>query len=443
MQPIVYLSLAFLVGGLLSTWPATAAAEESLLLREAFPAGYVYHVSTRVELAGSLSMPPEKNQTVTGTSAIDYDERVLDAGTGAQVPKTLRIYRRIDFQRTMGDRQQESTIRPQVRRLVVLRHKNAEVPFSPDGPLTLREIDLVRIDVFTPALAGLLPDKSVTPGDRWTAGVPAVQELTDMERVDKGQVDCRLEQVTLLGKRRHARVAFSGTVRGTNEDGPNEQQLDGYFFFDLESNHLSYLSLHGVSSLLDKEGKVLGSVEGRFVLSRQAHAQVPDLTEEALKGVALEPNADNTLLLYDNAELGIRFLYPRRWHVASAQANQVALDEPKGSGVLLTVEPAERVPAGAQFLLESRDFFVKQKAKVLRVDEPRRVQASPRELDHFALDVEVAGERALMDYYVIRQAAGGATLAGRLQPTDLPALQKDVESIARSVVVERPARPQK
>jgi hypothetical protein len=415
------------------------SAEEPIVLRESFAAGYRYHVNTRVELAGNLALPSEKNGArktlpVSGESAIEYDERILEPGNGA-VQKTIRIYRRIDFQRKVGDRPQESTIRAPVRRLVVLRHDNAEVPFSPDGPLTWGEIDLVRTDVFTPALAGLFPDRPVRSGDHWMAAKSAVQELTDMERIDEGQVECRFEQMATISKRRHARIAFAGTVRGLNEDGPNRQQLDGYLYFDLESNHLSYLSLRGISSLLDKDGKTLGSVEGRFVLTRQAHTRADDLNEDALKGLTLEPNADNTMLLYENPELAIRFLHPRRWRIAGVHGAQLALDETNGSGLLLTVEPAGRVPTGAQFLAESQEYLQKQKAKILRVDPPRRLQANPQELDHFALDIEANGQRALMDYYVIRQPAAGATVAARLLTRDLSTLQKEVERIARSVQV--------
>ena len=431
--------------------PTAAAAEEPIRFQESFPPGYQYHVSTRVELSGSLSLAgeagggssPKGNQAmpkalpVTGTSAIDYDERVLDTAAGGQVQKTLRIFRRIDFQRQVGDRTQETTIRPTVRRMVLMRLKHTEVPFSPEGPLTWGEIDLVRTDVFTPALAGLLPDKAVRPGDRWTATRSAVQELTDMERIDDGQVECRFEQITTLSQRRHGRIAFAGTVRGINEDGPNRQELDGYLFFDLESNHVSYLSLKGTSWLLDKDGKALGHIEGQFVLTRQAHVHPADLSNDALKGMTLEANAENTLLLYDNRDLGVRFLYPRRWRVAGVHGPQITLDEANGSGLLLTVEPPARVPTGEQFLAESRDFLQKQKAKLLQMEQPRRVQAAPQELEHFALETEVNGQRVWMTYYVIRQSAGGATLAARLLTTDLPALQKEVERIARSVNVEK------
>jgi hypothetical protein len=419
-------------------------AEEPIALQEHFPPGYQYHVSTRVDLSGSLALPAEKGQsaskslTITGDSAIEYDERILTRGADGQVQKTARVYRRIDFQRKVGDRPQENTIRPEVRRLIVLRHKNAEVPFSPDGPLMWGEIDLVRTDVFTPALIGLLPEKPVRVGERWTAANPAIAELTDLEGL-AGQVDCRLEQLTTVQERRYARIAFAGTVRGTNEDGPNRQQLDGYLFFDLESHHISYLYLKGVSSLLDKNGQVIGSVTGRFVLTRQVQ-RCPDLSDEALKGLPLEPDADHTLLLYDNPDLGVRFLYPRRWRVAGVRGQQVAVDEANGSGLLLTLEPPARVPTGAQFFTEARNWMVQQKAKVLRTEPPRRLQDAPRELEQFTIEAEAAGQRFEMDYYVVRQPPGGATLAARLLPADLAGLQKDVERIARSVQTRERAR---
>jgi hypothetical protein len=422
--------------------PAIRAAEESARLREQFLPGYQYHVSSRVELSGTLSLPLEKGQTtpktlaVTGTSAIEYDERVLAAGSDGQVQKTVRLYRRMDFQRQVGGQTQENTVRPAVRRMVLLADKQVKAPFSPDGPLTWGEIDLVRTDVFTPALVGLLPDHEVRLNDHWPAATSAVQELTAMEHLDSGQVECRLEQITTLEGRPYARVALTGTIQGMNEDGPNRQQLDGYFFFDLGSQHLSYLSLKGVQTLLDKDGKEQGRVEGQFVLTRQLERS-RDLSDEALKGVILEPNPENTLLLYDNPDLGIRLLYPRRWHVAGVHGRQVALDESEGSGLLLTLEPLSRLPTGAQYLAESRAYLGDQKAKVLRVDGPQSLQGPPKELAHFALDAEVAGQRVLMDYYVIRQASGGAALTARLLPADLANRQKEVEAIARSVQVTR------
>src|SRR5262249_52975395 len=144
--PALVLSLQILT-------PPSARAQQLFTLEEQFPVGYVYHVSCRSELSGSLNLPGDKGQpsgqslTMSGSGIIEYHERVLAHGAGGQVSKTVRLFHKVDLHRKVGDRLQENTVRPSVRRLVLLRHQQSEVPFSPDGPLTWNEIDLVRTDV--------------------------------------------------------------------------------------------------------------------------------------------------------------------------------------------------------------------------------------------------------------------------------------------------------
>jgi hypothetical protein len=430
-------SLALLFAG------ASSFAQGPIQIREVVSAGTAYHVSTHVDLTGELTVPPEDGQktsskvSLVGRSFIEYDERVLDTGRPDRPgPRTLRIYRRVDLDRTVGDKPQDVTIRPAVRRMVILRTGHREVPFSPDGPLTWSEIDLVRTDVFTPALIGLLPERSVAPGDRWPATAAAVEELTDLEKIEEGSLECRFDEITSLAGRRLARIRVTGSVRGVNEDGPNRQQFDGYFYFDLASNHLSYLSLEATHFLLDKDGQTAGRVKGGFVLTREVKAPSADLRDDVIRGLALEPTPENTLLLYDNPELGVRFLYPRRWRIGVVRGRQVVVDEANGNGLLLTVESPANLPTAAAYLTESQTYLTKeQKAKVLRTDAPRPLTA---QIENLGLDVELNGRRERMEYYIVRQPAGGAILAARLQPTELPALGRDVERIARSVQVTAP-----
>ena len=58
-------------------------------------------------------------------------------------------------------------------------------------------------------------------------------------------------------------------------------------------------------------------------------------------------------------------------------------------------------------------------------------------LEHFALETEAAEQKAVMDYYVVRQANGGATLAARLMSDDAGGAEKEVEGIARSLAITR------
>ena len=56
-----------------------------------------------------------------------------------------------------------------------------------------------------------------------------------------------------------------------------------------------------------------------------------------------------------------------------------------------------------------------------------------RRARHDGLDVTLDGKPSRMEYYVARQATGGATVAGRLSVADIAELRADVESIARSI----------
>ena len=178
-----------------------------------------------------------------------------------------------------------------------------------------------------------------------------------------------------------------------------------------------------------------GKVKGQFVLTRQVNTQAPDLKDDIVRRLVLEPNADNTQLLYDNPELGVRFLYPRRWHVGQVRGRQVTLDEPAGNGLMISVEAHKDTPSAADYLAENKAFLVKQKGAILGIDPPRRLTGPPNELDQFGLDVEMNGQKARMEYYVLRQPAGGALVAARLLPKDLATVRADVERIVRSVVV--------
>src|SRR5581483_10345540 len=161
-------------------------------------------------------------------------------------------YREVAFARTVGGKDQKADIRPAVRRMVVLRSdRGKKAPFSPDGPLTWGEIDVVRTDIFSPALVpGLLPVKPVRPGDRWRLTPAAVAELTDLDPIDEGELVAESVSVVTISNKRYAKLGVSGSVKGGTEDGTSRQKLDGMGYFDLEANRLTYLNLKGTRELL-------------------------------------------------------------------------------------------------------------------------------------------------------------------------------------------------
>lgn len=438
--PFSYYPVSLLVVG---SFCQSAAAQDAVTLAEKFDPGHASKVDVVVKLTGKLAVPTEKGKapqlmTLTGSSRLSYEERVLppnDPGT----LKAVRAYRDVEFLRLLGDNTQDAGIRPSVRRMVIIKSDGRRAPFSPDGPLTWGEIDVVRTDVFNPSVVpGLLPANAVRKGQTWKASPAAVAELTDMEKVEAGEITIELVGVTEVERKRVARLKISGTVRGVNEDGPNVQTLEGTAYFDLDAGLLTYLSLKGTHKLLDGSGQTVGLIEGQFTMNRSLLAKLPpDLSDASLQGLELKPTAESTLLLYDNTQLGVRFLYPRGWRVGAVQGKQVTLDHARGSGMLITLEPAAKVPTSDDYLKEITAFLTKEKALVTLLDKPTRVRTEPVQLDRFGLDATFGKDKARLEYAVLKQTDGGATVATRIPAADAATLKTEVERVIRSVSVTK------
>jgi hypothetical protein len=424
-----------------SSSPVLGQMNDAFVLTENFAKDRQYHVSCQVDISGSLPIGTKPSEQkllqVSGKSTIQYDERILRLTSDRLVDRTVRYYRQMAFQRKIGTEEQNNELRPEARRLVILRHKQYEVPFCPAGPLTWGEIDLVRTDVFVPALRGLLPPQPVRPGDRWNADLIAIQELTDLEKIDKAQFVCTFEKVTTLLGKRNAHVNFEGTVQGVGEDGNALHEMRGSFYVDLDDQFLCYLYVKGTHHLLGKDGKGLGKIEGSFVMTRSRAPLTGELSDAAIRGLELEPNADNTLLLFDQPQLGVRLLYPRNWRVAGANGQQIGIDEKHGSGMLITLATAATTPTGAQFRQETFNWLTKNQAKILREEKVRTLQPG---LETFSFEGEVERQKVVLQYYVLRQGSQGATIAVRTTPEAVNAVRPDIDRIMRSLQLRAPSK---
>lgn len=430
---------------------SVTAADEPVVLAEAFSVGSEYRVDIRVEISGRMTIPNKDGKpqliTVVGKSVLNYDERVLPSDEPG-TEKVLRAYRDVQFVRTIGisgDREQRADIRKDVRRMVVIRktlpnRSAVKSPFSPDGPLMSSEIDIVRSDLFSATLVpAILCEKAVKVGDKWQVSPAAVSELTDMEKFDEGGFAVKFVAFANVNDRKLARLALSGTVRGIDEHGPCRHTIEGTAYFDMESKRLSYLSITGSHELLDGNGKTAGRVEGQLTVTRSASRNAIELSDNAIKTIETKPTIENSVILYANPDLGVRFIYPRRWRIGTVQGRQLTLDGPNGAGILLTLESPNRLPTAVAYLEESLEFLKKAKAKTANVQQPKRVQDKPA-VDRFALDADLDGQKVRMDYSVVTQSEGGVTIATRILRTDADELTEDLDRIAKSMSVTKPLK---
>src|SRR5262249_43355039 len=127
----------------------------------------------------------------------------------------------------------------------------------------------------------------------------------------------------------------------------------------------------------------------------------------------------------------------RGWRIGAVQGKQVTLDHARGSGMLITVEPAAKVPSADDYLKEVAGFLTKEKAQVTALERPTRVRTEPVQLDRFGLDATFGKDKARLEYAVLKQTDGGVTVAARIPDADAATLKTEVERIIRSLSVTK------
>jgi hypothetical protein len=257
--------------------------------------------------------------------------------------------------------------------------------------------------------------------------------LTDLDPITAGGLTCKYERDTRLGGRARAQITFKGKVTGMAEDGPTVHEIEGFYYFDLQSHCLSYVTIEGTRQLRGADGKNGGQVTGRFTMTRLPRDPSPALDDNALRGLTVEPNAENTRLLFDGTIDGLGFSYPRNWHLEGSDSRQLGLVEKGGSGLLMVRDPGPPQQGVAdKFMKDARDRLAKDKATIHRVVPPQQIDKTTSK---FSIDATIGGQKKALDYYVIQQPAGTVTVTATLLPRDLPHVAQEVERIARSVQI--------
>ena len=412
-------------------------------LIEIFDAKAMIRTEVQTSLTGRIAVPqaiqpgdkpkPPKVVTLVGRSRLAYDEvhRGIDADKNLI---STRHYRELVIQRKLGDTEQGAEVRPAVRRVVLLRAPNGRKnPFSPDGALTLDEIEVLRRDLIGPALVtGLLPSTAAKPGQSWPVGEQSVRELTDYETIEDNKLIVTFESVLKLGGRNHARLGLKGSVRGSSEDGPNSQTMEGTIYFDLENKILASFSLSAVAVIAAPDGKTTaGEIKGTLLLNRSRVALDALLSLEKLPEASLKLTEANGAVLLDEPELGLSFEHPRRWRASRTTERGITLEERTGGGAIV-FNRVGTLPTAATQIEDAKALAAKQNWTILSTGEP----AKTGDLERFHQIVDDGKRKLRLDYATLAAKTGGWVITARTPDTKPNELLMQLDALLASVKVK-------
>lgn len=297
---------------------ASAGAGEAVPLREANKPGATTRNLVALKAEGQYRPNPAPDAKGTASKPLalrvetrfDFAERVLSADADGSARRVARKVNQAASAINGEVRPSASQVRPDVSILITERREGSIAAFSPGGPLTRQELELVEAAGDPLALAALLPPNAVAVGDRWAVGAEAARSLSGYDALAANRLTATMESLDADV----AKIKLSGEVRGGALGGEGTISIEGTCRFDRKVERVDRLEVRRKESR--KPGPVEAGLEmtSTLTVDRRAADTPAELTESALVDVPTEAKPGMELLLLVAPDGKYRLLHDRAWH---------------------------------------------------------------------------------------------------------------------------------
>ena len=308
----------------------SARGGEAVLLRESPAVG----TTTRfvVELKAEGFSRPAVPAALAGTSKVKplalrvetrfaCEERVLKVDSQGAVQRVARHVEQAAAAINGEVKPTASVLRPEVALLISELREGTVVAFSPAGPLTRSELDLVEGPGDPLALAGLLPTKAVAVGDKWKVAAPAVRSLSSYDALASSTLEATLESVDDAS----AKVKLAGDIRGAALGGEGSITCEGSFTFDRRASRINRLTLQRTEKRQPGPVEAGLEIKSTLVVDRQSAETPAELTDAALGTLpaAFPPELEELTYLAPSGKYSLE--HDRNWHIFAEDTRQTVL----------------------------------------------------------------------------------------------------------------------
>ncbi len=268
-----------------------------------------------LEVRGDLLVKAEEGGQqklpILVTGKVSYDERLLAVSASKNMRRSIRHYHEATAEVKVGQGLATPKLNPERRIIVSQTDDDGAVLFSPLGPLSRDDLDLVDIQGNSLAVTGVLPNRSIQVGDRWTLDRVPLAVLLGLDVITQSDVQGTLEK--LDGQT--AILTIEGAAEGAAEGIASKIEIRAKANFDVTRRAVTWLAAN------IRERRDIGQAEPgfnviarlRLVLSPQSQSDALD--DQTLGELTLTPGPGSTLLECQPQKSGFRLIHDRRWRV--------------------------------------------------------------------------------------------------------------------------------
>ncbi len=428
----VFAIVVLAVHGIAAGLCADQAGNKGLVLKSGRAPGAVDRVTVQIDAAGdrrgeiaSLKAGAEKSDKKTPVEvacSLEFFEKALDAASaGKDVRRSLRHYAKTRAEVKIGDDRDEIQLRDQ-RRYVVVESAPAITFFSPQGPLTVEEFDLLKQIGDSALLDRLLPEEPISVGASWRPDATLVAALFGLDEVAKHDITCRVAEITDAV----VRFEIGGSASGRVNDAAGTIEVRGKFRFDRRLHRVDWM---GVAAKIHCD---MSAVWAEFDLAIRAQTRVlpcespPAFEESKLAGMSLQRAPEAMRIEHISEAKDWMLLHERSWFATNYHPDVATLRLVRdgeyvafASISLLPKRPAEQIPSLNEFQADVKKALGKSfeelqdagqsvnqsRMRVLRVVVKGRLEESPRQWRYFHV-TDPIGRQAVIAFNVEEKLAG-------------------------------------
>ncbi len=290
-------------------------------LSTATPESGIHRVQVNLTVRGTIEITsgtaPHETLPLNVVADLLYDEKCLPTKLSL---RTIRHYHAAKADIEVGQAKVEPSLQREHRNIVFDQSGDDLALYSPQGPMTRDELDLIDVQANSALVHQLLPKSSKATGESWNATPESLAAILNLEAVNRSDVQCKLSK--LEGEL--AVIDLSGSVTGAIDGVSTEIELKAQINF-----HRKHRRIVGLAIALKEHRESGQSQPGVDVIAQLRMAihpitTSPHLSNDVIADLNRKRTPESTLLMHRSSS-GYRLLHNRNWHVIAEEPELTVL----------------------------------------------------------------------------------------------------------------------
>jgi hypothetical protein len=304
----------------------SASSGQTYNLSEPPKTGENFQISMETTLKGVMKIKKGDQKSDIQLSARNqhiYFEKILGVQKGV-VRKSARHYDKALCVAVIGNQKSERTLRDERKLMVAQRLEDNLLCYSPAGPLTNTELEVVSEHFDSLHVSGMLPEKEVAIEETWKISNRSAQALCLFDGLVDHDLTAKLKEV----KEGMAVITIEGKASGIELGAMAKLEISASARYDLLNHRLVFIEWKQKDQRDQGPASPATEVETTTKVKREALLEEPaELSKTALVAVPAEDDPPGLLkqLAFNDAKERFSLLYARDWHIVGQTDNHVVL----------------------------------------------------------------------------------------------------------------------